>query len=154
MIEARRRQGKHTLAGLFAVLAVAASVSTVAGCCQRLGSGVGGVAKKGSKVQAPWSRAQNMYAGTVSETYGKLALIDFADGDHGWAELTKLEPPGIPGPAPADPCAVRVGQKGRAPWSRSGTLYPGVVTEVHGKLAHVNFDDGDQGWALCASIVP
>jgi hypothetical protein len=140
--------GRLAFAGLVAVMTVG-----VVGCCGKAASSFGGSVSKGAKVQAPWSRNQNMYPGTVHETYGRLALIDFDDGDHGWAEIVKLQPPGVPGPMPSDTCAVRVGTKGQAPWSRSGSLYPGTVTEVYGKLAHINFDDGDQGWALCSAVV-
>jgi hypothetical protein len=152
----QKRQGWWQRSALVVgnVVLVALAAVTVAGCCQKAASTMGGGASKGSKVQAPWSRTQSMYPGTVSETYGKLALIDFDDGDHGWAEVAKLQPPGIPGPTPTDSCSVRVGMKGQAPWSRTGNLYRGTVTEVYGKLAHVNFDDGDQGWALCSAIKP
>jgi len=110
--------------------------------------------KVGDKVKAPWSRSGNMYPGKVTAVYGKLARIDFDDGDHGWAELASLEPPGTPGSAPSDTCAVAVGAKVKAPWSRTNTLYSGTASEVHGKLVHVKFDDGDHGWALCAEVKP
>ncbi|HRG95173.1 MAG TPA: hypothetical protein PLR99_02920 [Polyangiaceae bacterium] len=103
----------------------------------------------GAKVQAPWSRG-GMYQGKIKTRYGKLAEIDFDDGDHGWAEVTALQPKGTPLPTPADPCAFAVGAKIRAPWSRTMSMYDGVVDEVHGKLLHVAFDDGDKGWALCS----
>lgn len=108
----------------------------------------------GSRVLAPWGRSGQMYPGRVGELYGKLAKIDFDDGDLGWAEVTRLRPAGTPKPTPQDPCNVRIGERVRAPWSRSGALYAGIVAEVHGKLAKVDFDDGDQGWALCSATVP
>ena len=107
----------------------------------------------GSRVQAPWSRSGQMYPGQVSSLYGKLALIDFDDGDQGWADVTRLRPAGVPRITPTDSCRVRIGEKVRAPWSRSGQMYPGIVSEVHGNLARVDFDDGDQGWALCSTTV-
>lgn len=104
----------------------------------------------GAKVQAPWSREQSMYPGKVTELYGKLARVDFDDGHQGWVLVDKLQPAGSPQPAPADTCSVANGDRVSAPWSRTKQMYPGKITEVHGKLAHVNFDDGEQGWALCS----
>jgi hypothetical protein len=117
--------------------------------CSKLG---GKKVDVGSTVQAPWSRAQKMFPGKVTEVHGKLAHINFDDGDQGWALMTSLQPAGEAQPAPSDTCATKVGDKVSAPWSRTKGMYPGKITEVHGKLAHVNFDDGDQGWALCAEI--
>jgi hypothetical protein len=133
------------------VVAALAALSLVPqlGCSKLSGKGKVDV---GSSVQAPWSRAQKMYPGKVTELHGKLALINFDDGDKGWALVTSLQPAGEPQAAPADACAVKNGDKVTAPWSRTNAMYPGKVTEVHGKLAHVDFDDGDQGWALCAQI--
>ena len=103
----------------------------------------------GDQVKAPWSQTATMYPGKVAEIYGKLARIDFDDGDHGWAEIAKLDPPGAPQSAPSDACSIAVGAKVKAPWSKTNTLFPGTASEVHGKLVHVKFDDGDHGWALC-----
>lgn len=134
------------LAGVsrFAMVGVVA-VALLGGCSK---SGT----KVGDKVRAPWSKSSTMYPGKVAEVYGKLALVDFDDGDHGWAELAKLDPPGTPGSAPSDACAVKVGAKVNAPWSRTNTLYPGTASEVHGKLVYVKFDDGDRGWAACSEV--
>ena len=114
---------------------------------------VSGPVSVGTRVMAPWSRTNQRYAGTVRELYGKLALIDFDDGDQGWAEMTMLRPAGTPRRTPTDACSVALGQRVGAPWSRSGRQYPGVVAEVHGKLARIDFDDGDRGWALCNTAV-
>jgi hypothetical protein len=107
----------------------------------------------GANVRAPWSRAGRLYAGRVSQLYGKLALIDFDDGDQGWADVTQIIPPGAPTSVPPlDACAVTAGQAVMAPWSRQKAMYPGTVSEVHGKLAKIGFDDGDVGWALCHEV--
>ena len=124
-------------------LLVALGAALLVGCGKRKEPGVGSV------VQAPWSGG-GMYHGKIKARYGKLAEIDFYDGDHGWAEVTALRPKGTPLPTPSDPCAFAVGARVRAPWSRTMSLYDGVVDEVHGKLVHVAFDDGDRGWALCS----
>jgi len=115
-------------------------------------AGVAAAVAVGAKVKAPWSRAGTMYSGKVTELYGKLAHIDFDDGDKGWADVTKLDPAGTALPTPTDPCAFKVDQKVKAPWSRAKTMYSGKIDELHGKLAHVSFDDGDKGWALCSEI--
>lgn len=105
--------------------------------------------KIGTPVMAPWSRTGRLYGGTVSELYGKLAHVNFNDGDKGWALVEQCRPQGIPLPQPSDTCAFSVGDKVKAPWSRNKAMYSGLVAETHGKLALINFLDGDKGWALC-----
>lgn len=127
----------------FVLLLVGAPL--VEGCKKR------GEPAVGDAVQAPWSRG-GVYPGKIKSRYGKLAEIAFDDGDHGWTEVTALQPKGTPLPTPSDPCAFAVGADVRAPWSRSMTMYEGRVDEVHGKLAHIAFSDGDRGWAFCSQV--
>lgn len=108
--------------------------------------------KVGASVMAPWSRTGQLYGGRVTELYGKLAHVSFNDGDQGWALVDRCRPKGIPLPDPTDTCAFAAGAKVKAPWSRNKAMYSGVVGETHGKLALVNFLDGDQGWALCSEM--
>jgi len=105
--------------------------------------------KPGQRVEAPWSRDKKVYPGIVADTYGKLAFIDFADNGRGWAACaeTKVIDNKLPPP-------VSVGARVKAPWSRAGALFRGQVTEVYGKYAHIQFDDGDQGWALVTRLRP
>jgi len=112
-----------------------------------------GAVTVGSRVMAPWSRQGSMYGGVVSEIYGKLGYVKFNDGDAGWALLVKMRPLGTPQPDPTgDSCSFGMGDKVKAPWSRTKAMFSGVVTEVYGKLARVDFLDGDQGWAPCAEM--
>lgn len=112
-----------------------------------------GAVTVGTSVMAPWSRQGKMYGGVVSEIYGKLGYVKFNDGDTGWAPLDKMRPAGTPQPDPAgDTCAFELGAKVKAPWSRTRALYSGVVSEVYGKLARIDFLDGDQGWASCSEM--
>lgn len=39
-----------------------------------------------------------------------------------------------------------------APFSKTGKMYAGRIGEVYGKLAFVQFDDGDRGWAPCERV--
>ena len=108
--------------------------------------------KVGTSVLAPWSRSGKMYGGTVTELYGKLGHVNFNDGDRGWALVEKMRPAGTPAPTPSDTCAFAPGDSVKAPWSRNKAMYSGIVGETHGKLALVNFLDGDKGWALCSEM--
>jgi hypothetical protein len=108
--------------------------------------------KVGAAVMAPWSRTGKRYGGHVTELYGKLAHVNFNDGDRGWALIEQCRPKGIPSPEPSDTCAFSVGDKVKAPWSRNKAMYSGSVAETHGKLALINFLDGDKGWALCSEM--
>jgi len=108
--------------------------------------------KMGTPVMAPWSRTGKLYGGRVSELYGKLVHVDFNDGDKGWALVEQCRPKGIPLPQPSDTCAFSTGDKVKAPWSRNKAMYSGLVAETHGKLALINFLDGDKGWALCSEM--
>jgi hypothetical protein len=120
------------------------------GCCKRIvGKGDPEEVSVGQKVQAPWSAKQNYYPGTVREIYGKLARIDFDDGDKGWVLVSAMDPPGKPKKDPSKSSSkFSDGDKVSCPWSQSGSFYPGKVSEVYGKLVHIDFDDGDKGWAL------
>jgi len=117
----------------------------LAGCCKQKEEPL----RVGSEVEAPWSSAGAMFPGHVTELYGKMAFIKFDDGDEGWALVTELDPPGVAGPQPTDACSVAAGDRVLAPWSKTRKMYAGRIGEVYGKLALVNFDDGDKGWAMC-----
>lgn len=108
--------------------------------------------KVGASVMAPWSRTGKLYGGRVTELYGKLAHVNFNDGDRGWTLVERCRPKGIPLPQPSDTCAFSAGDKVKAPWSRTKRMYSGLVAETHGKLALINFLDGDKGWALCSEM--
>jgi hypothetical protein len=45
----------------------------------------------GDRVLAPWSKTRKMYAGRIGEVYGKLVLVNFDDGDKGWALCTETK---------------------------------------------------------------
>ena len=112
-----------------------------------------GAVSVGDSVLAPWSRAKRRYGGKVDRIYGKLAYIRFEDGDSGWALLSEMKPAGTPAPDPVgDSCAFKVRDKIKAPWSTRKAMYSGVVNEVYGKLALIDFLDGDQGWAECGEM--
>lgn len=132
------------------LVAIALAVLSLLGCCKKTAEPVA----VGSEVEAPWSSARTMQPGHVTELYGKMAHVEFDDGDKGWALVTELDPPGTPGSQPTDTCALKTGQRVMAPWSRTKNMYAGRVGEVYGKLVRVNFDDGDVGWALCAATKP
>ncbi len=50
--------------------------------------------------------------------------------------------------------AVSVGTKVMAPYRGSAKRHPGTVTELYGKLAHINFDDGTRAWAMLTRLKP
>ncbi len=139
----RSRVSRSVVPVALAALLTAFVAVPLAGCGKGKEPGVGSV------VKAPWSGG-GMYPGKIKTRYGKLAEIDFDDGDHGWTEVTAMQPAGTPQPTPSDSCAFAVGAKVRAPWSRTMSMFDGTVDQVHGKLVHVAFDDGDRGWALCS----
>ena len=118
----------------------------LAGCCKKSDEPL----RVNSEVEAPRSSTGTMFPGHITELYGKMAYIKFDDGDEGWALVTDLDPPGVAGPRPSDPCSVNVGDRVLAPWSKTRKMYAGRVGEVYGKLAHITFDDGDTGWAMCS----
>jgi len=90
--------------------------------------------------------------GRVVEQYGKLVRASLDDGYDTWVLAVDLEPPATPSEPPPDPCSVELGDRVRAPWARLGKLYAGRVIEIHGRFAHVRFDDGDKTWAACDSM--
>lgn len=94
-----------------------------------------------------------MYPGVVERTYGKLAFVRFDDGDEAWVPMGATQPPGTPVAPPNEPCAVRAGQRVDAPWARAGR-FAATVDEVHGRMAHVRFDDGDEAWLPGADCRP
>ncbi len=108
----------------------------------------------GAKVKAPLGKRKKQNA-SVMELYGKLAKLRFADHNIGWALVKELEPPGAIQYYPKeDRCEAKVGDRVRARWSTSRSLTGAVVDEVHGKLAHLKFDDNDEDWALCDELKP
>ena len=114
-----------------------------------------GAVSVGDSVLAPWSRTKRRYGGKVDQIYGKLAFIKFEDGDSGWVLLQEMKPAGTPTPDPVgDTCAFKVRDKVKAPWSTRKAMYSGFVREVYGKLALIDFLDGDQGWAECGEMQP
>jgi hypothetical protein len=114
-----------------------------------------GAVSIGDSVLAPWSRTKRRYGGKVDQIYGKLAFIKFEDGDSGWVLLAEMKPAGTPAPDPMDDsCAFKVRDKVKAPWSTTKAMYSGFVNEVYGKLALIDFLDGDQGWAACSEMRP
>jgi hypothetical protein len=88
----------------------------------------------------------------IAELYGKLARVRFERGDEAWVLAVELEPPATATPPPPDACAVAPGDRVRAPWNPTEKTYAGRVTEVHGRIAEVQFDDGDKTWAPCDAI--
>ncbi|WP_163783944.1 hypothetical protein [Myxococcus vastator] len=109
---------------------------------------------EGAKVKAPLGKRKKQKA-TVLEVYGKLARLRFADTNVGWALLKEIEPQGaVSHPPKEDTCDAAVGDRVRARWSTAITLTNGTVDEVYGKLAHIQFDDKDVDWALCADLKP
>ena len=90
--------------------------------------------------------------GFVMERYGKLAHVDFDDGDHDWFSVEELDPSGVAEQAPPDSCGFAMGDRVLSPWSATSKAYAGRVTEVHGKFAAVLFDDGDKTWTPCAEL--
>lgn len=119
----------------------------LAACCP----GKGHTLAVGSEVEAARNDGTTK-AGRVTELHGKVAHVQFDDGDQGWIAVLDLEPPGTPGPEPSDTCSFGVGDRVLSPWSMTGKAYAGRVTEVHGKLATVFFDDGDSVWVACAEL--
>ena len=122
----------------------------VGGCCKQKQEPVG----VGSEVEAPWGNGQRMAPATVTDLYGKLAHVRLDDGEQGWVLLSELDPPGQSGSKPNDPCGVAKGDRVMAPFSKTGKKYAGRIAEVYGKLALVQFDDGDRRWSACDQVDP
>ncbi|AKQ68284.1 hypothetical protein A176_005196 [Myxococcus hansupus] len=109
---------------------------------------------EGAKVKAPLGKRKKQKA-TVLEVYGKLAKLRFADTNIGWALLKDVEPQGaVSHPPKDDTCSAAVGDRVQARWSTARTFTNGTVDEVYGKLAHIQFDDKDVDWAVCADLKP
>ena len=110
---------------------------------------------EGAKVKAAFGNRKRMQNGTILGQYGKLAHIKFADRHQGWVPVKEVEPKGAAQLYPeGDKCAFAVEDRVMAPWNNSGNSYLGTIDEVHGKMAHVNFDDGDKDWADCDRMKP
>ena len=115
----------------------------------------GAAYKVGDKVKAPFGKSPKMKSGEIMEVYGKLAKIRFTDRKIGWALVKAVDPPGAIQRYPeGDKCAYGVDDKVRAPWSNRNVLYGGVIDEVHGKVAHIQYDDGDHDWIKCERLKP
>jgi len=107
----------------------------------------------GSEVQA--LRADGTLASArIVELYGKLARVSFEDKTEAWQLAVELEPPATPASTPEDPCSVAPDDRIRAPWTLTNTMYAGRVRETHGRIAEVQFDDGDRTWVPCDAIQP
>lgn len=114
----------------------------------------GEVFTEGAKVKAPLGKRKKEPA-TVVEVYGKVAKLKYSSHNIGWALLKDLEPQGAVSLYPeGDSCDAKVGDRVRARWSTALTLTGGEVDEVHGKLAHIKFDDGDVDWSWCSELKP
>ena len=93
--------------------------------------------------------------------YGKLALVQYQRDQvaenaslEEWKLVTELEPAGIPQELPPDDlCYLSPGQKARCPFLDDTRRYPGRVIEVHGRMALIKYDDGDQAWAFCTECI-
>lgn len=105
----------------------------------------------GSEVEAPRSDG-TMGTAQIAELYGKLARVRFERGDEAWVLAVELEPPATATPPPPDACAFAPGDRVRAPWSPTENTYAGRVREVHGRIAEVQFDDGDKIWTPCDAV--
>ncbi len=109
---------------------------------------------EGDATIAPLGKRRTPTAGKVIGLYGRLAHVEFQSGQQHWVNVKELEPEGrVLKTGIGDGCSVENTAIVKAPWGKRKKLYKGVVDVVHGKFAHVRFNDGDQGWALCAEIV-
>jgi hypothetical protein len=113
----------------------------------------GAVFKKGDKVKAPFGKKSKKISGKILDTYGKLAQIRFSNGHTGWALVKETEPVGAIQRTPeSDKCEYQSGDKVNAPWSNKARRYNGTIDEIHGKMAHINYDDGDVDWVKCERL--
>lgn len=108
----------------------------------------------GDSTIAPLGKKASPTAATVVELYGRLALVAYQSGQQHWVNVKDLDPPGrVLKIGLGDACVVDKGAIVKAPWGKRKRLYKGVVDRVHGAFAHIQFDDGDRGWARCEELV-
>lgn len=94
----------------------------------------------------------------VIETYGKFALVSFADDGNdwvygnfkGWVLQKELTPQGAISSHPVDDtCTFAVNDAVRGRWNTVMKPTDGVVKETYGKLARVDFVNDASGWTQC-----
>ena len=109
--------------------------------------------EKGAKVKAIRGKETRAQSASFLQQYGKLAQLKFADHNTGWVLVKAIDPPGAIQPYPeGDACAFEIGDKVRAPWSTSLSKFGGTIDELHGSMAHIQYDDRELDWALCDSL--
>lgn len=107
----------------------------------------------GDTVNAPFGKSTRKTQGKVVAVYGKLVQVQYPNRHIGWSLVKQAEPVGAIQPHPADDtCSYAVGDAIRAPWSYQKQLFVGTIDEVYGKLAHIQYKDGDQDWVACDLI--
>lgn len=109
----------------------------------------------GDSTIAPLGRKKTPTAAKVAELYGRLALVNYQSGQQHWVKVKDLDPPGrVLAIGVGDSCSVDKGAIVKAPWGKRKRLYKGTVDDTHGTFAHIQFNDGDRGWARCENIQP
>lgn len=109
----------------------------------------------GAKVKAVRSKDPKVQNASFISQYGKLAKLKFADHNTGWVNVKEITPAGAIQPLPAgDSCDASEGDRVMAPWSTSYSKFAGKVGERYGKMAFIQFDDGERDWADCEALGP
>lgn len=88
----------------------------------------------GAPVAAKWQDGA-WYFGHITETEGNRYAIAYADGDKGTVGPGEILPIAAPG-------QITIGTRVLAQW-KGAKMYPGVVIQVSGDRARVQWDDGD-----------
>jgi len=108
----------------------------------------------GDPVDARRSTGMHYYAGEVSARNGDDVRVRFDDGTEEWTTLAmvRLDAGTDNRPVPGSPVLrqgtlanAEEGDRVWAPWT-ADRLYVGVVEQVEGMEAHINFGNGNRGW--------
>ncbi len=106
------------------------------------------VGAKGPRAMARWTNGK-WFQGVIDQERHGLVHIVFDDGDKMWTEselvARESDPPDDQGGR------LQVGGKVKAQWS-DGRWYAGVLDERFGRVWHVKYDDGDDGWLPASKI--
>jgi hypothetical protein len=95
----------------------------------------------GSTVIADWQGQGGWYFGRVADSQSGQRLVHYMDSDEEWVPLERL----------ASPQPV-LGLRVLGCWSGGTMWYPGLIVQLAGERALVQYLDGDQEWIECQQI--
>jgi hypothetical protein len=117
----------------------------------------------GQKVMSRRRMGPHFFPGEISKIEGVHVHIEFDDGKEERTTVAALRIPCQPQGRGADQLKsishmaflehLEEGSRVWALWKNSA-LFPGTVSELRGREAHIDFDDGDQDWVQVEHLMP